>query len=94
MVTVLMPVRDTPAWMLELAVKSILAQTFAELEFLIVDDGSRSPETIAAIQRAAARDSRVRIETTAGIGCTRALNAGLAPLVTVWLDGWVTKYGE
>jgi len=40
-VTVLMAVYDTPLGMLRQAVDSILNQTFADFEFLIVDDGSR-----------------------------------------------------
>lgn len=85
LVTVLMPVRDTPAWMLETAIESVLAQTFGNFEFLIADDGSRSRDTLACLDRAASRDARVRIEqistwisaSSGASGVTRALNIGL-----------------
>jgi len=77
LVTVLMPVRDTRASMLQTAIDSIRAQTFRDFEFLMVDDGSERPETRECLARAAAQDPRVRLERTGGIGVTRALNLGL-----------------
>ncbi len=93
MVTVLMPVRDTPGPMLEQAIESILSQTCARFEFLIVDDGSRRVETIDAIVQARRRDSRIRVEATEGIGVTRALNVGLSLAGGEWIarqdaDDW------
>ncbi len=77
LVTVLMPVRDTPASMLKIAIDSICGQTFADFEYLMVDDGSERPETRECLARAAAQDPRVRLERTGEIGVTRALNLGL-----------------
>jgi glycosyltransferase involved in cell wall biosynthesis len=93
LVTVLMPVRDTPAWMVEQSVASILGQTYAEFEFLIIDDGSRNPETLAALELTRQVDRRVRIERTDGIGVTRALNFGLSMARGEWIarqdaDDW------
>jgi len=93
MVTVLMPVRDTPGPMLDQAIESILSQTCARFEFLIVDDGSRSLETVEAIAQARRRDSRIRVEATEGIGITRALNLGLSLANGKWIarqdaDDW------
>ena len=93
LVTVLMPVRDTPAWMLEKAIASILAQTYREFEFLIVDDGSRAEETLAALEQAPNSDPRIRIERTEGVGVTRALNLGLKLARGEWIarqdaDDW------
>ncbi|HSJ93223.1 MAG TPA: glycosyltransferase, partial [Gaiellaceae bacterium] len=66
-VSVLLPVRDGEALLAE-ALDSLAAQTFADLEVVIVDDGSRdsSPELAAAY---AARDRRFRVvrQTPAGI---------------------------
>ena len=78
MVTVLMPVKDTPAGMLRQAVESILGQTFRDFEFLILDDGSRNPETLRELDRQAALDPRIRLHTGAGAGVTKTLNWGLA----------------
>lgn len=42
------------------AVESILAQTYANWELIIVDDASKSPELTACIKAYAVRDSRIR----------------------------------
>ena len=75
-VTVLMPVRDGARWLAE-AADSIRRQSFANFEFLIVDDGStdRTPEILASL---AALDRRVRILRQLAGGIVAALNAGLA----------------
>ncbi len=57
------------------AIESVLAQSFSDFEFLIVDDGSRdaTPEIIASCA-----DPRIRILTnTENIGLIRSLNLGL-----------------
>jgi hypothetical protein len=74
LVTVLMPVRNGAAY-LQAAVESILAQTFADFELLIIDDGStdESPEMLRSI-----RDARVRIVThPKNLGLVPTLNEGL-----------------
>jgi glycosyltransferase involved in cell wall biosynthesis len=66
------------------AIESILAQTFNDFEFLIVDDGStdRSGEII---DRFAANDSRIRPIHQANVGLIASLNRmideGRAPLI-------------
>jgi len=77
MVTVLMAVRDTPAGMLRHAIASIGGQTWRDFEFLILDDGSQQPDTLAELERCAAADSRIRIERGPPRGLTRTLNRGL-----------------
>jgi len=69
------------------AIEAILGQTVADLELLLIDDGSRdaTPQIIAA---AAARDGRVRALTMErNVGISRSLNEGLraarAPVVAV-----------
>ena len=80
-VSVLMGVRDGAAHVRE-AVDSILAQTLADLELIVVDDGS-TDGTVAILS--AVRDPRVRVERRPPEGLTRALNHALgrarAPLV-------------
>ncbi len=62
---------------LDRAIDSILAQTVADLELLLVDDGSRD-ETPQVIAAAVARDDRVRALTMAhNVGISRSLNEGL-----------------
>jgi len=72
---------------LQRAIDAILDQTVADLELIVVDDGSRdaTPEVIAA---AIARDGRVReLTMQRNVGIARSLNAGLqaarAPVVAV-----------
>ena len=67
------------------AIDSILAQTYRDFEFIIVDDGS-SDSSAQIIREAASRDPRIRgIFLNNNIGIPRAANRGLgevrAPLV-------------
>lgn len=75
-VTVLMAVRDGAAFVEE-AVRSILAQTWADFSLVIVDDGSRD-RTAGILMRLAGEDARVRILTNASsLGLAASLNRGL-----------------
>jgi len=66
------------------AIESVLAQTFADFEFLILDDGSRDA-TRAIAAHYAARDPRIRLITRENRGLIASLNELLgearAPLV-------------
>jgi glycosyltransferase involved in cell wall biosynthesis len=75
-VSVLMAVYNGERY-LKAAVESILAQSFEDFEFIIVDDGStdRSP---AQLRNYADRDARIRLISSAKAGLTRSLNKGLA----------------
>jgi glycosyltransferase involved in cell wall biosynthesis len=77
-VTVLMAVYDTPVAMLRQAVDSILNQTFADFEFLIVDDGSRDQLVRSCLVERAKADPRIRIAWEPHRGLTASLNRGLA----------------
>jgi len=77
LVTVLMPVYDTPRQLLDQAVASVLAQTFTNFELLLLDDGSSDTSTLAALEYASLTDSRVRVFRQAHRGLTPALNTGL-----------------
>ena len=76
LISVIMPVRNAGAYLAP-AVDSVLAQTFADFELIIINDGSTdgSPEIIEEYARA---DSRVRAFGQAGQGLVSALNRGLA----------------
>jgi hypothetical protein len=69
-----MPVRDGERFLVE-AVESVLAQTVADLELIVVDDGSTdaTPSLLAGIA-----DARVRVLTQPPRGLAAALNAGCA----------------
>jgi len=73
-VTVLMSVHNGGRW-LRPAIDSVLAQTWRDFEFLIIDDAS-TDDSVAQIE--AVTDSRIRlIRMPENIGLTRSLNCGL-----------------
>ncbi len=74
----LTPVHDPPVQMLEEAIHSVQAQTFADWELCLVDDSSTRPEVLSALERHAASDSRIRLKRreTAG-GISAATNTAL-----------------
>jgi glycosyltransferase involved in cell wall biosynthesis len=74
-VTVLMPVYNAERYVDE-AVRSILGQTFADFEFIIIDDGSKD-RSLAILEGYAARDPRIRLVSRPNTGIVRALNQGL-----------------
>ncbi len=73
-VSVLMGVRDGAPWVRE-AVESVLAQTAADLELIVIDDGSTdaTPALLASF-----RDPRLRVERQQPAGLTRSLNRALS----------------
>ena len=75
-VSVLMPVYNGRAY-LENAVRSILAQSFHDIEFVIVDDGSRDGST-SLLRSLAREDTRIRLLRTRHNGIVEALNAGVS----------------
>jgi glycosyltransferase involved in cell wall biosynthesis len=82
-VSVLMPVFNGGKY-LAAAVESILGQTHAEFEFLVLDDGS-TDSTLQILKRYAARDKRLQIVSRENRGLVASLNEllGLAkgPLI-------------
>jgi glycosyltransferase involved in cell wall biosynthesis len=67
-----MPVYNSERYVAE-AVESILAQTFPDFEFLIVDDGS-TDASLAILQKYAAREPRIRLISRPNTGYVVALN--------------------
>ena len=72
---------------LDRAIDAILAQTVHDLELIVIDDGS-TDATPAVIERAVARDPRVRaLSMGRNVGIARSLNEGLqtarAPIVAI-----------
>lgn len=75
-VSVVLPVRDGAATLAR-AIASVRAQTWADWELLVVDDGSRdaTPEVLNRLARA---EPRLRVLAPGRVGLVAALNAGLA----------------
>ncbi len=97
-VSVIMPAYNVAAY-LGAAIDSVLAQTFADLELLIVDDGSTDGSARIAGTRAR-RDPRVRLmrRPNGGIAAARndALRAATSPVLAI-LDSddlWAPAYLE
>jgi glycosyltransferase involved in cell wall biosynthesis len=73
-ISVVLPVRDGERWLRE-ALDSVLAQTYRDLELVVVDDGSRdrTPEILGGVD-----DERLRVVRQDAAGLVAALNRGTA----------------
>jgi glycosyltransferase involved in cell wall biosynthesis len=75
-VSVIMPAYNAKRYV-EQTIRSVLAQTFVDFEFIIVDDGS-SDGTLPILQRFAAEDARIVVISRPNTGIVGALNDGIA----------------
>jgi glycosyltransferase involved in cell wall biosynthesis len=75
-VSVVLPVRDGEMY-LSSAIRSVLAQSYADFELLVVDDGS-SDATPAIAETFAHADPRVQVIRTPPVGLVGALNLGVS----------------
>lgn len=75
-VSIVMPVRDGERF-LQIAIDSVLAQSFADFELIIIDDGS-SDSTPAILAEAARRDPRIVVIREEPTGVAAAFNLGIA----------------
>jgi glycosyltransferase involved in cell wall biosynthesis len=74
--TVLLAVYNGQTYLRE-AVDSVLAQSFRDFEFIIIDDGS-SDRTLSILREYEANDSRIRLVSRPNKGLTNTLNEGLS----------------
>jgi GT2 family glycosyltransferase len=75
LISVIVPVYNTPPKVLVECIESVLRQTYASWELCIVDDGSRNPGTASTLATYRNRDPRIRIDrTTANLHIARATN--------------------
>ena len=94
-VSVILPVHNRPEYLIE-AAESILAQTFRDLELLIVDDCSDNPQTARIAADIAAKDPRVRVirrEKNGGVAAARNTGAvaARAPLIALMDDDDISE---
>ena len=82
-ISIIVPVYKTERFLNE-CIDSIMAQTFADFELILVDDGS--PDTCPALcDAAAAADSRIRVVHQQNRGLSGARNAGLDAARGEWI---------
>jgi glycosyltransferase involved in cell wall biosynthesis len=82
-VSVIMPVFNGERWIAE-AIQSVLEQTFADFELIIVNDGS-SDASLEIINQFAEKDSRVRIFDEQNRGQSVARNYGVKQARGEWI---------
>lgn len=85
-VSVIVPVYHVKPY-LNSCLDSILAQTYENLQIILVDDGSTDGSGSICDQYAA-RDPRIRVIHQENLGVSAARNAGLAAATGTWI-GWV-----
>lgn len=79
LISVVMPVYNTPAALLREALDSVLAQSYGHWELCIVDDASTDPEVKALLEVYSRRDSRLQWQCRAANGgISAASNDALA----------------
>lgn len=77
-VSVLMCVYNTPKSYFDEAVKSILDQTYRNIEFIIVDDASDDEDVLRYLERIERSYETIKLtRNEKNLGLTRSLNAGL-----------------
>jgi GT2 family glycosyltransferase/glycosyltransferase involved in cell wall biosynthesis len=62
LISILMPVYNTPSYLLLHAVESVLDQVYEKWELLIEDDRSTKPETIELLKKLSEKDTRIIVE--------------------------------
>ena len=86
LVSVIMPVFNTPVPWLDQAIGSVVAQAYENWELLLVDDNSTDETLARYLDTAVARDSRIRLFRLAtNGGISTALNHGVEQARGEWL---------
>jgi len=91
-VSIVIPAHNAEETIAE-TLQSLLAQTFADWEAIVVDDGS-TDQTVEAARRFASRDSRIRVASQSNMGVSAARNTGIRLAQSEWLlfldaDDWI-----
>ena len=74
-ITVLMPVYNAQRYLAS-ALESVLGQTFARFQFLVIDDGS-TDKSMSILRRYARHDVRIKVVSRENRGLVATLNEGL-----------------
>ena len=82
-ITVLMSCYNASKFLNE-AIESVLAQTFTDFEFIVIDDGS-TDDTLALLRRYAVRDARIVLLEKSNTGLTDSLIQAMALAQGPWL---------
>jgi glycosyltransferase involved in cell wall biosynthesis len=86
LISILMPVFDTPVPWLREAVESVLAQVYENWELLLIDDGSTDADLLRALPALGTRDRRIRLVRLQNHqGISAALNRGVDLANGQWL---------
>ena len=75
-ISVIMPVYNTERFVAQ-TTETVLAQTFGDFEFIVIDDGS-TDGSLKVLESFAKRDPRVRVVSRPNRGLVATLNEGLA----------------
>lgn len=79
LISIVVPVYDTPAALLEKMIVSVQRQTYGSWELCLVDDASPQPHVRPLLEQAAARDPRIRLAFRGSNGnISAATNTGIA----------------
>lgn len=86
LISVLMPVCETPPDRLDEAIRSVLAQVYGDWELCIANDGSKSRHIRQQLDRWAAKERRIRVVHRAGSGqISRATSDAFALATGRWI---------
>lgn len=82
-ISVIVPVYNAAKY-LDACIESLLGQSFADCEFLLINDGSKD-NSLEICQRYAERDARIRVFDKPNGGVSSARNAGLDDARGAWI---------
>ena len=88
-VSIITPCYNVEDWYFDETVACVLQQSMQHFEWLLVDDGSSEPESVALLESLSRRDSRVRLIRQENAGPGAARNRGAAEArgeYLLWLD--------
>ena len=82
-ITVLMCVYNNENWLMD-ALNSVLAQTFIDFEFIVINDGS-TDGSLDILEKFMETDSRIRLFSKPNMGIADSLNLGIMKARGKWL---------
>ncbi len=97
--SIIIPCYNAEKWIAE-TLESLLAQTYTNIEILVVDDGS-ADESVSIVETFAEKDARIRLIKQENAGVSAARNNGIEEATGDYIafcdaDDWMesTSYGE